>query len=356
MARVDYYTLLGVERGASADDIKRAFRKLALQYHPDRNPDDLDAERRFKEIAEAYAVLSSPEERARYDQLGSFYRPDGAPPTPEDLARALGEVFGGIFGRKADAQAGEDLRYTLTLTLEQVAEGGEHDLKVPRQVNCRRCEGSGAHPDGGRRECEHCAGSGKNPGSGRLFKPRCPRCDGRGFIVIKRCDRCDGAGRHGSEDVLRVKVPKGVATGQKLKLRGRGNEGLRGGATGDLYVLINVTEHSLFRRRGADLLCDVPVTFAEAALGADVPVATLGGGTIIRVPPGTQSGKLLRLTGRGLPTSDGKAPGDLHLKVVVEVPARLSDEQRALLDKFSRLAEPGTHPQRDAFRKAVNRG
>ena len=348
MPRRDYYVVLGVKRNATADEIKRAFRALALQYHPDRNPDDVDAERRFREAVEAYQALSDAEQRARYDRLGPLYRPDGRPPTPEDFNTFVSQTLASLFGRRGGTERGEDLRYTLAVTLEQVGAGAERAVTVLRKVKCKRCDGSGADPDEGRRDCSHCEGSGRSP-TRRLFRSDCPHCDGRGYVTVKRCSRCDGDGRHELRDELVVRVPPGVATGQKLKLRDKGNETGDSAPTGDLYVLINVEDHPLFLRRGEDLLADVPVMLHELALGAELAVPTLEGSTTVRIPAGTPSGKIFRLTGRGLPSLDGKRRGDLHIRVNVEVPADLDTRQRAVLDELSRRLAAGAYPMRRAY-------
>jgi molecular chaperone DnaJ len=352
VSRRDYYNILGVKRTATPDEIKKAFRALALQYHPDRNPDDIEAERRFREVVTAYETLSDPEERRRYDRLGPFYTSSGKPPSPEEMSEILGETLGGIFRKRRKGEAGEDLRHTVTVSLEEVASGVERVVEVPRKVICTRCKGERADPDEGRRTCEACDGSGRSQ-SRRLFSQECARCDGRGFVIVKKCTKCGGSGRHGVEDRLKVKVPRGVATGQKLKLKGRGNAP-RGDATyGDLYVIINVAEHPLFRRRGADLICEVPVTFAEAVLGAEISVPTLDAVTTIRVPPATPSGKLLRLTGRGLPRADRRGQGDLHLKIVVEIPTEITPTQRSALEALAETLDPDAHERRRAFNAAV---
>ncbi|MCB9741142.1 MAG: J domain-containing protein [Alphaproteobacteria bacterium] len=353
MARPDYYNILGVKRNATPADLKKAFRALALQYHPDRNPDDVEAERRFREIAEAYEVLSDPEKRSDYDRLGPFYKPNGRPMSPDELGEVIAEAFGTLFGRKSADRAGEDLRYTLVVTLEEASAGVERSIEVPRQVQCKRCDASGADPDEGRKSCEACGGSGKSS-TRRLLRTACARCDGRGFVIVKACERCQGAGRHGVQDSLKVRVPAGVATGQKLKLRGRGNAGHGGGAPGDLYVVIEVAEHELFRRRGADLICDVPISFPQAALGCELRVPTLSGPTHIKVPPATPSGKILRLTGRGLPRLDRKGKGDLHLRLTIETPAELSPEQRSLLERLESLTDADTLPLREAFQRNID--
>lgn len=354
MARRDYYNVLGVKKTASQDEIKRAFRTLAMKYHPDRNPDDVEADRRFREVAEAYEVLGDPESRAKYDRMGPFFKPNGGPPTPEELQEFVSDALNGLFGRKPGNKPGEDLKYTLALSLEDVAAGIEREVQVARQCKCTRCKGLGADPEGGREECQACGGSGKSA-TRRWLRQSCARCDGVGFVTTKKCTKCDGEGRHGSEETLKVKVPPGVATGQKLKLRGKGNDGHGDGQAGDLYVVINVADHELFRRRGADLLCELPVTYAEAAQGSDVCVPTLEGVATVRVPPGTASGQVLRLSGRGLPRKKGR--GDLHLQVVIEVPRSLDSDQKKALTEYAALLGPQAHPLRAAFDlKVADRG
>jgi len=348
VARRDYYEVLGVRRDASPDDIKRAFRGLALRYHPDRSPDDLDAERRFKEAVEAYETLSDPDLRRRYDRLGPLYRRDGRPPTPEELSELIGRTLGGLFRRKPSRSGGADLRASLEITLEEVLTGAERVLEVARQVRCKPCAGTGADPEGGRKECGHCSGSGRSP-TRRIFRSDCPRCDGRGFITTRHCEFCGGQGRHGSQDRLRVRIPAGSGNGQKLKLAGKGHVPPGEGAAGDLYVIVAVQEHALFRRRGTDLFCDLPVSFSEAALGADIDIPLLDSETTIRIAPGTQGGKVLRLARRGLPPLGGGRRGDLHLRVVVEIPVDLNDRQRDQLRRLSRSLEPDQSPLRQAF-------
>lgn len=349
MARRDYYAVLGVQRNASPDEIKKAFRTLAMQYHPDRNPDDVEAAARFREIVEAWEALGDPEERFRYDRLGPFYRPDGKPPTPDDVSAVVSDVVSSLFRRRPPPEKGEDLRYTLAISLEEAAQGVERTIEVRRQARCNRCKGSGAEPEGGTRVCDTCNGSGR--GGGRLLRTECSRCDGRGYVVVQRCSRCEGEGRLERTEALKVRIPAGVATGQKLKLRERGNVPRRGnGKHGDLYVLIEVAEHPLFRRRGADLFCEVPITLAQAALGAELEVPTLDGPTTIRLPAGTGAGQVLRLVGRGLPgdRSRGKR-GDLHYKVHIEVPVDLSAAQKALLVELDAELGAERYPLRRAF-------
>lgn len=352
MSRRDYYEVLGVPRDCTQDELKKAFRGLALKFHPDRNPDDPDAELRFREIAEAYGVLSEPEQRMRYDRLGPFFRPDGRPPSPEDVSEMLGAALAGLFKKKKGTAKGDDLRYTLSISLEQVARGTEEDITLVRRCGCPRCDGDGAEPEGGHVDCEACEGSGKSAAR-RIFRSECPRCEGTGRRIVTPCKKCSGAGVLDRKESLKVRVPPGVATGQKLKLRGKGNQPKRGGKPGDLYVLVAVDEHPVFRRRGADLFAEAPLTFAEAALGAELQVPTLDGTTRIRIPPGTPAGKIFRLAGRGLVSGRSRKPGDLHIKVDVEVPTELDADQRAALRRLADALPAAAHPRRQAFDAAL---
>ena len=361
MARRDYYAVLGIKRNAGPDEIRKAFRALALQFHPDRNPGDHEAERRFREVAEAWEVLGDTEQRSRYDRLGPLYTPTGRPPSTDELNDILREALGGLFRRKRPGGAGEDLRHTLSVSLEEVATGCERTLEVPRVLRCKACDASGDAKDG-RTPCGPCEGSGKSA-TRRLFRSDCASCGGKGYVPSRKCDRCGGEGRHSVEERLKVKVPPGVATGQKLKLKQKGNEpslagGSPGGPAGDLYVLVSVEDHTFFRRRGADLLCEVPMSFAEAALGADLEVPTLEGRTTIRIPVGTPSGKTFRLAGRGLPgvgadRGNGGPRGDLHVKVVIEVPPALTPEQRKMIAALAERLGPVDHPRRRAWEDAL---
>ena len=350
MATRDYYNILGVERRASPDDIKRAYRGLARRWHPDHNKSP-DAEERFKDITEAYKCLSDPDKRARYDRLGPLYTQDGRPPRTEDINEVVGNMFNNIFRRKGKDR-GEDLRYTVSLALEEVATGIEKEIVVPRRVRCRTCAGSGADPQGGKNTCTVCAGSGKATGP-RLFRTSCYHCEGRGFTVEKSCTGCSGEGLLTIDDTLKVKIPAGVATGQKLKLSGKGNAPRGSGTEGDLFVIVNVSDHPLFRRRGDDVMVDLPLTFPEVSLGTTVTVPTLEGTTSIRIPPGSPPGKILRLASRGLPRVGRSTRGDLHLQIVVEVPAKLTDAQRDLLSEWAASLNSTTHPRRADFERAL---
>ena len=347
MARRDLYAVLGVSRGASPDEIKKAYRNLARRYHPDRNADNDEASARFREIAEAYETLSSPELRSRYDRLGPLYRPDGRPPSPEEVTDWVTDTIGGMF-RKRKPDQGEDLRYTLSIALEDVATGDEREIEVKRQCTCRTCAGIGADPTDGLTLCTHCDGSGRSGGR-RLFKTQCPHCNGRGQITVRKCGKCAGAGRIESLETLKVRIPKGVATGQKLKLRAKGNDARSPGEAGDLYVIINVYEHSLFQRRGSDLLCTVPIRMPDAALGAAVDVPTLDGKTTIKVPAGAESGKVLRLAGRGLPTMKGGRNGDLHIAIEIETPISSTSAHTKALNALNKALGDEAYPKRSTF-------
>ena len=346
MATRDYYNILGVHRKANPDEIKRAYRALARIWHPDHNSEP-EAETRFKDITEAYKTLSDPDKRKRYDRLGPLYTSDGRPPRPEEFTEAVGAMFSGLFKRRGNAR-GEDLRYTVSLSLEQVAKGLEKQIVVPRQIRCGTCDGDGANPDGGRQTCKICGGSGKATGP-RLFRSECYHCQGQGFTVSSPCPTCSGAGRNHIEDSLKVKVPPGVGTGQKLKLSGKGNAPRGKGSPGDLYVIVNVADHTLFRRRGDDVLVDLPLAFHELALGAEVAVPTLEGATRIKVPAGSSPGKILRLAGRGLPKLGRKTRGDLHLQIVLEVPEALDAPQREALRAWAQTLSESAHPRRARF-------
>ncbi|MEM6929614.1 MAG: DnaJ C-terminal domain-containing protein [Myxococcota bacterium] len=352
MATRDYYNILGIERNASGDDVKRAYRGLARRWHPDVNPNDADAAARFKDITEAYRTLSDPQRRLRYDRLGPLYTEDGRPPRPEDIQEVVGNVWNNLFRRKKEPR-GEDLRYTASLTLEEVARGTDKEIVVPRFVRCSRCEGDGADPDGGKQLCEVCGGSGKATGT-RLFSSQCYHCSGQGYLVIKKCTECGGDGREGVRETIRVKVKPGVTTGQKLKVAGKGNAPrARDGETGDLYVIVSVADHPLFRRRGDDLLVEVPLSYDELVLGADVTVPTLEGTTVVRIPPSSEPGKVLRLGGRGLPKLAGGDPGDLHIQLTLEVPSGLPDQHEASLRAWAEGLPANAHPRRAQFEKLV---
>jgi molecular chaperone DnaJ len=353
LTKRDYYDVLGVPRGATDEELKKAYRKLALDYHPDRNPDDPGAEERFKEASEAYAVLSDAEKRRAYDRFGfegvGAAGPGGFPGA--DFA-AFGDLFNDLFGdlfgarmggrRAGRGQRGADLRYTHEIELREVLSGVETRISIPRMLRCESCSGSGARAGTRPETCGRCGGSGQaifQQGLFRISRP-CDACRGEGTIVRDPCKSCRGSGRMEGERTLSVRIPAGVEDGMRLRVAGEGEAGIAGGPPGDLYVVIRVRPHPLFVREGSDLVCEVPIPFVHAALGAEIEVPTLEGVVTMRIPEGTQSGKVLRLRGKGLPAVAGGARGDQLVRLFVEVPSRLTKSQRELLEKFA--AEGGT--------------
>jgi molecular chaperone DnaJ len=352
----DYYEVLGVSRDAGAEELKKAYRRLALQFHPDRNPDDPAAEERFKEASEAYAVLSDAQKRRAYDRFGFEGVGAGAGGFPGDFGDlgAFGDLFSDLFGdlfggggrtggrRRGRGQRGADLRYNLEVELADVLAGLEARIEIPKTRPCAKCGGSGARSGTAPQTCARCRGSGQvvlQQGFFRISRP-CDQCGGAGEVVADRCPECRGSGRTESKQSLSVRVPPGVEDGMRLRLAGEGEAGIAGGPPGDLYVVINVRAHPLFERDGPDLHCEVPVPFVHAALGAEIEVPTLEGKMRVKVPEGTQSGKVIRLRGRGLPAVGSSLRGDEHVRIFVEVPTKLTERQRALLEEFAR--EGGT--------------
>lgn len=355
MSKRDYYDVLGVKRDAAEADIKQAYRRLAMKHHPDRNAEDKEAESRFKEAKEAYEVLSDARKRAAYDRFGHAgvdahaAGAQGAGPgfDPNDVfGDIFGDVFGDIFsgGRRNQGPRtfrGADLRYGLTLTLEQAVFGDSITLRVPTLVACEVCHGSGAKKGSEAKTCTTCAGRGQvrmQQGFFTVQQP-CPRCHGRGKVITDPCTNCDGQGRVEEEKALSVKVPAGVDNGDRIRLGGEGEAGPSGGPAGDLYVEINVKPHDIFERDGADLACEVPVSFATVAMGGEVEVPTLDGRVSLKIPAETQTGKVFRLRGKGVKPVRGGAQGDLLCRIEVETPAHLSKEQKELLRKLEQSLE-----------------
>jgi molecular chaperone DnaJ len=351
MAKRDYYEVLGVDRNAGEDDIKKAYRRLAMKFHPDRNPDKPDTEAKFKEATEAYEVLSDPERRRVYDQLGhAGLDPNGmggARGFSGSFSDIFGDVFGEIFGGAAAGRAqnrrGADLRYTLELELEQAVRGETVEIRVPVLGTCDDCGGSGAKKGTTPSTCPDCGGSGQLRVSQGFFslQQTCPRCRGAGKIIRDPCRTCGGSGRVERRKTLSVKVPPGVDAGDRIRLAGEGEAGPHGGPPGDLYVQIAVREHPIFVRDGKNLFCEVPVSIVDAALGAEIEVPTLGGRVKLKIPPETQTGKLFRLRGKGVVPVRGGAPGDLLCRVAVETPVKLTNEQKELLRKFQATLTAG---------------
>jgi molecular chaperone DnaJ len=342
VAAPDYYELLGVARDASDAEIKKAFRQLALKHHPDRNPGDSEAEERFKKINEAYAVLSDPDKRSQYDRFGRVDLPPGGVDFGgfgglfEDLFE--GFFTGGRGGGRSRGRRGDDLQYDLEITLEEAAAGIETRLQIPRSESCEACKGSGVEPGTKRVACPTCKGHGQlRFQQGFLTVARtCHHCGGEGQITKNPCKPCRGQGRVSHERALKVTIPAGIEDGMRLRLTGEGDGGQRGAPPGDLYVVVHIREHAFFARHGHDILCTLPLTFTQAALGAEVDVPALDGTAKLKVPAGTQNHEILRLTGHGMPVLQGRGRGDACYRVVVEVPTKLTARQRELLEEFDR--------------------
>jgi molecular chaperone DnaJ len=353
MSKRDYYEVLGVGRTANDQELKTAYRRLAVKYHPDKNPNDAAAEEKFKEAAEAYSVLSNPDQRKRYDRFGhagvSSSAGAGAWGAPgfggiEDILGDLfgfGDVFGGSRGgsRRSAAQRGADLRYDLEITLEDAANGMTAQLRIPRLEGCATCNSTGAAPGTQPESCNTCNGTGQVRYQQGFFSVArtCHACRGAGKIVKTPCTQCNGAGRVEREKQMEVKIPAGVETGSRLRVPGEGEAGTNGGAAGDLYVVIHVSEHEQFERQGNNLYEAVPISFTQAALGADLMVKTLDGEEKLKVPMGTQTGTVFRLRGKGMPALGGRGRGDLFVSVTVMTPISLTREQRKLLEQLAEV-------------------
>lgn len=347
MAKRDYYEVLGVERGADEAELKKAYRRLAMKYHPDRNSDNKSAEEKFKEVNEAYEVLSDAGKRMAYDQYGhagvdqSMGGGAGFGAGGANFSDIFGDVFsdffgGGRGGARGGPQRGSDLRYTLELNLEEAVRGTTVTIRVPTLVHCKTCDGSGAKKGTTPVTCTTCGGIGQVRMQQGFFSVQqtCPRCHGSGKMIADPCPDCHGQGRVEEHKTLSVKVPAGVDSGDRIRLAGEGEAGTLGGPPGDLYVVVSVREHPIFQRDGKHLYCEVPISFADAALGGELEVPTLDGRVKLKIPEGTQTGKLFRLRGKGVAPVRGGAAGDLMCRVVVETPVNLSKRQRELLEEF----------------------
>jgi molecular chaperone DnaJ len=368
MAKRDYYETLGVARNANADDLKKAYRKLAVQFHPDKNPGDKAAEEKFKELSEAYEVLSDPKKRQAYDQFGhaaagmggggagGFDFSGGAGSFNDIFSDIFGDIFGGGGGRgqggrkRARGRPGADLRTTLDITFEEAAFGTEKVISVPRSVQCETCEGSGAKPGTQPVNCAQCGGRGEvtfQQGFFAISRP-CPACEGEGQTIASPCSNCRGTGKTQKKSQIAIKIPAGIDSGQRMKLSNEGESGERGGSPGDLYVTINILEHEFFEREEFDVICEVPITFVQAALGTTLEVPTLEGKVEMKIPAGTQSHKIFRLKHKGLARLGGHGRGDQLVRVVVEVPTSLSGEQKDLLKKFDQTGGK-CNPMHESF-------
>jgi molecular chaperone DnaJ len=347
VSKRDYYDVLGIPKNAGDQQIKSAYRKLALQYHPDRNQGNKEAEERFKEAAEAYAILSDSDKRARYDRFGhaGVSSPAGGGFDPSTFA-GFEDIFGGIFGdffggggRRGGAERGSDLRYDLEIAFEESARGVETSIQIPRLEMCETCHGSGAAAGSSPTTCPQCHGRGQQRFQQGFFTVArtCSRCQGTGRVIAKPCPTCKGEGRQRRERKLTVKVPAGIADGQRLRLNGEGEGGMAGGPPGDLYVFIEVAPHPFFRREGNNLSCEIPLNFTTLALGGSIEIPTLDGHDSYKIPEGTQSGTIFRLRGKGMPDVSGRGRGDLFFTVQAVTPKKLTKEQRTLLDQLSKV-------------------
>lgn len=356
----DYYEVLGVHKNASETEIKKAFRKLAVQHHPDKNQGDKEAEEKFKEATEAYEVLSDAQKRAQYDQFGhagvsgAGFGGGGfgaGSPFGDIFNDIFGDIFGGGAGRRTQGRRGDDLLYNLEITFEQAAFGCEQKIEVPYAKRCSACNGSGAKPGTEPKICPTCRGAGQVRYQQGFFSvsKTCGQCNGEGKVVDDPCPECRGKGGVKDTKTLSVKVPGGVETGSRLKLSGEGGQGVKGGPNGDLYVAISVKEHPLFQREDDNVICEIPISFAQAALGCEIEVPTLDGKVAMKIPDGTQSGKIYRLRGKGIPSLQGYGRGDQLVIVKVETPTNLNRKQKDLLEEFAKISGEEAHPMKKTF-------
>jgi molecular chaperone DnaJ len=381
MAKDDYYGLLGVEKTASAEEMKKAYRKKAVQYHPDKNPGNKEAEEMFKKVSHAYEVLSDADKRAAYDRYGAaaFEGGGGVPRGPGGMGGGGGggfhdpfdifrevfgqqgrggggggifeEMFGGGGGGSEGGRDGADLRYDLEITLEEAARGVEKEISFRKAMACERCDGSGAEPGSKRVTCPTCRGAGQVRRSGGIitFTQTCPTCAGQGTKVEKPCTACRGEGRVAKSTKLNVRIPPGVDTGSRLRSSGNGEAGMAGGSAGDLYIVLSVKEHELFERQGEDLFCEIPIKFTLATLGGTIKVPTLFGQADMKIPAATQSGTTFRLREKGMPSLRGGKQGDQLVRVQVEVPQSLTSDQRRILEEFARVSGDASEPTSKSF-------
>ena len=361
MAKRCYYDVLEVERTAGDGELKSAFRKLAMKWHPDRNPGDKSSEVRFKEINEAYEVLKDPDKRAAYDRFGhaafEHGAHGGAGGFGADFGSAFSDLFEGIFGMsggraRSGRERGADLRYNMEIRLEEAYRGKTAQVRIPTSVTCEACSGSGAKTGTRPKACPGCGGQGRIRHAQGFFtlERTCPACQGRGQVIDNPCASCSGSGRVTKERTLSVNIPPGVEDGTRIRLASEGEAGIRGGPAGDLYIFLAIAGHPFFQREGADLHCRVPISMVSAALGGEFEVPTIdGGNTRVKVPDGTQSGRRFRVHGKGMPVLRSRQTGDMYVQVVVETPQKLTKRQRELLNEFERLSSKDTQPESSGF-------
>ncbi|MCB1473628.1 MAG: molecular chaperone DnaJ [Rhodobiaceae bacterium] len=368
MADQDFYDTLGVDPKADDKAIKSAYRKLAMQYHPDRNPDDKDAEARFKDINAAYEILKDPQKRAAYDRFGHAAFQNGgagAGGFNSDFGASMADIFDDLFGdfmgggrrgARQNNRRGADLRYNMEITLEDAYSGKNAEIRVPSSAACDTCHGSGAKPGTGSKTCASCGGAGRVRASQGFFsiERTCPRCNGTGEMIETPCEDCGGAGRVARERTLSINIPPGVEDGTRIRLSGEGDAGLRGGPAGDLYIFLSLKPHDIFQRDGADLFCRVPISFTTAALGGSFDVPTLDGKrTPVKVPAGTQTGEQFRISGKGMPVLRSRQHGDLYVQTIVETPVKLTRRQRELLEEFDKATSEENTPDTHGFLSRV---
>jgi len=361
MSKRDYYEILGVSRTSTEIELKAAFRKLAMQHHPDRNPGDKECEHRFKEINEAYDVLRDGDKRAAYDRFGHAafeHGGMGAHGFGADFGSAFADIFEGIFGmgstrgRSSGRERGSDLRYNMEISLDEAFTGKTAQIRIPTSVTCEACSGSGAKAGTKPKACASCGGAGKIRHAQGFFtlERTCPTCHGRGQVIDDPCKVCGGGGRVTRERTLSVNIPTGVEDGTRIRLAGEGEAGLRGGPPGDLYIFLEVAPHEFFQRDGADLHCRVPISMSSAALGGEFEVPAIDGSKVrVKVPEGTQTGRRFRLGGKGMPVLRSKQTGDMYVQVAVETPQNLTKRQRELLAEFEKLSSEQTQPESASF-------
>jgi len=367
MAKADFYELLGVSRSCDDKTLKSAFRKLAMQFHPDRNPGDHTAEIKFKEVNAAYECLRDPQKRAAYDRFGhaAFENGNGAG-FSGDFTASMSDIFDNIFGdmmggrrgtrTRSGREPGGDLRYNLEITLNEAFAGKTAAVDVPTKVTCKTCTGTGAKPGTSPKTCATCDGSGRVRAAQGFFsiERTCPTCHGRGSVISDPCPECHGAGRTTEERKLSVNIPPGIEDGTRIRLAGEGEAGLRGGPPGDLYIFLSIKPHEFFQRDGADIFCRVPVSMTTASLGGEFQVPTIDGGkTRVKIPDGTQSGKQFRLKGKGMPVLRSSRVGDMYIQVVVETPRALTRRQRELLEEFEQASSAENTPESTGFSARV---